>query len=560
MEGLERMLAAAKSFLKTEIAIGIFAASFIIYWWSIPLQTQDGPNHKKVAVTLERLPNSPVERAVYKSNIGPFMTNELFHLAYLYLSRFVSIDTYEKLFTGFFLLLLPISYRYFLSVWSPPSLSLWALVLPLLFFPLFIRGMYNFLASVPLTFVALGLLKKGVESKRIFYLPLFLLCCYFSFLAHPFPFFLLPVCAIFIGVQQWNKSYFGMYLFILVVFLVLGFFVPLINITSGIGKVPYRFVSLPGLLLQIFNGTFVVYSVPHIIVLTPYFIFLLWLAYYSWRNVAWKHKVYWVACLLMLAFFPNSGRGGAYLNDRFLLFLWCFLPIGIRLVPRLARLVQVLCVTTFIAHGAVVWVGMSKVATVVSEVQKILESVPSFSRLYTINFDSKGPALNYHSLHHVWAVYDHSKILFSPNLFAHIDLMPLSRLYPSSPTYFPSLPENFAELVKEKKGVERKDLVDTSFLFEREEGYKKLIATASYYDYWLVLGPPPDFVDILESAPGLRKVAQKGNIYLWHLEKAKAFVPQLPVFWPKLSHITYGKVDMDGFDAEDHYGEITHDG
>jgi len=223
-----------------------------------------------------------------------------------------------------------------------------------------------------------------------------------------------------------------------------------------------------------------------------------------------------------------QGRGGSYLNDRFLLFLWCFVPLGISFPMQRVRLIQVLCVMTFVAHGEMVGVGMSKVSEVAHDVEDMLESLPSYSRLYTMNFDTKGPAINYHSLFHVWAVYDHSKIVSSPNLFAHFGLVPLSRLYTSSPTYFPSLPENFAEATAKKKGVESADLVDTWSFVEREKNFEKVIATAAYYDYWLVLSPPPDFVMLLKSTPGLKKVSEKGNISLWHFENAKSFIPPLP--------------------------------
>jgi hypothetical protein len=183
---------------------------------------------------------------------------------------------------------------------------------------------------------------------------------------------------------------------------------------------------------------------------------------------------------------------------------------------------------TAVAHGAMVGVGMSKVSEVVRDVKDVLESLPSYSRLYTMNFDTKGPALNSRTLFHIWAVYDHSKIIFSPNLFAHTRIMPLSRLYRSTPFYFPSLPEVFPENTAKIKGVEREDMVDTWAFVKREESFQKIIATAAYYDYWLVLSPPPDFMMLLKSTPGLKKVSEKGNISLWHFEKAKSFIPPLP--------------------------------
>jgi hypothetical protein len=78
----------------------------LIFVWLLPLQTQDGPNHRKVAVILERLDRSPVEGRTYESQLGPLKTNSLFSLLYLPASTIMSSQTYEKLFFGFFTLTL----------------------------------------------------------------------------------------------------------------------------------------------------------------------------------------------------------------------------------------------------------------------------------------------------------------------------------------------------------------------------------------------------------------------------------------------------------------------
>ena len=130
---------------------GLILASVILslFLWKLPLHTQDGPNHRAVAATLARLSTSPGEESVYRSQLGPFQTNTLFHLMYLPATSVLSPTTYEKLFVGVFLLLIPVAYRVLLSVWAPRSTALWIVALPLWFHPLFITGMYNFLASVP---------------------------------------------------------------------------------------------------------------------------------------------------------------------------------------------------------------------------------------------------------------------------------------------------------------------------------------------------------------------------------------------------------------------------
>jgi hypothetical protein len=76
----------------------------ILFLVKVPFYTQDGPNHKKIAVILSRLSESPVEAAVYSSNLGLFKTNSLFPLLYQPLSSFLSPELYERCFFGLFLI------------------------------------------------------------------------------------------------------------------------------------------------------------------------------------------------------------------------------------------------------------------------------------------------------------------------------------------------------------------------------------------------------------------------------------------------------------------------
>src|SRR5262245_54590424 len=166
----------------------------LAFVWLVPLQTQDGPNHKQVAVTLARLAHSPVEAQVYQSNLGPLNTNSLFPGLYRPLSRWLTIDRYERAFLGLALAFLLLAYRWFLSVWSPQNEWLWVLALPLCFHPFVVRGFYNFMASVPATLAVLTVLRLGLASRRWYYPPGFALLCWLLFLIHPFPFFVLPLC------------------------------------------------------------------------------------------------------------------------------------------------------------------------------------------------------------------------------------------------------------------------------------------------------------------------------------------------------------------------------
>jgi len=519
-----------KGLLKENWPVLVVSIVLALFLWALPLQTQDGPNHKKVATILERLSHSPVENSVYKSQLSPFHTNQLFPLLYLPASHFLSIDTYEKIFVGFFIFLLILSYRYFLSVWSPQNSSLWILVLPFLFHPLFVMGMYNYLASIPLTLIALSLMHKGFSTRKWIYFPLFSICSWLAFLAHPFPFFILPICLILLAFEfRRNIRVAALYSIPIVLFLALGFALPLVKSNlPGLNSSYYSFKSLPELLAGLFVYNVVGYSIPQLILPLLFFLTFLGLMIYSFVFCPWRKKIYWVTFLILYLLFPNEGNGGTLLNQRFLPFVCFFLPLGMRLSSAAMRRIQgLVMLTTLIMAGGIYW-GMNKVNRIVQGTRKVLQTLPTESRLYPINFDPRGPGLTYSSLMHLWAVYENKKIVFSPYLFAHVDLMPLFRILPSSPTYFPATRENLPEMIAQNEICRSEDIRETvSCEALKEKSYQSIIQSASYYDYWFIHSPPPSFLHFIESIPGLKKIAEQNDSTLWHFENSKEFDPLL---------------------------------
>lgn len=506
----------------------LLASGFVaVFVWQVPLHTQDGPNHLAVAATLARLADSPAESAVYRSRLGPFQTNTLFPLLYRPATAVLTPGAYEKAFIGVFLILLLIAYRAFLAAWSPRSEALWVLALPLVFHPLFITGMHNFLASVSLTLVALAVMRRGVERRRWYYPVGFLGCGWVMLLAHPFPFFVLPIAlaALAITEPETRKAVVRYYGPAALVFLVPGFLLPLVKATAGVNSA-YTFMPLPKLLGGLFVYNAVGYSVPHLVLVAPFFVMLLGLLVHSGMRCRWQDRLLWMALLLGYFAFPNEGSGGAHINERFLPFVWCAIPVGMMLTRTRVRAVQAVSVTTALVMAAGVFAGMRRIDATVESASGVLAALPDGGRLYPVNFDPKGPALTYSSLLHLWAVYDHDKTIYSPYLFAYMDLMPLSRRRPSSATYYPATAENFPEQIATDRVCEPTDAVETVDCEQRKDrAFGEILEKAAFYDYWFVHRAPRRFVDLMRSLPGVTLVAERGASALWSNEAARAFRP-----------------------------------
>lgn len=521
---MEQWLCAKKIILS--FCILVFA-----YFLFLPFSTQDGPNHKKVALMLSRLADSPAESSIYESKLGPLHTNELFPLIYKPLSRFISVDLYERLFVAFFMAFMVGMYAYFLKTWHPPSFGFWPCVLPLCFHPLFLMGMYNFLASVSLSLLALAWLKRGLDAPRFaVYWMAFSLLCWVLYLAHPFPFFVFPLCLLLLG---WKKPCYGgkrlaSFALPIFFFLVVGFLLPLFESGRHEAGLAYKFNSIPELLGGLFVSNSSGFSLLQILLGLPYIIWMLFLAKKSLREEGNGFKKFWLAILLAYCLFPNEGNQGAYLNNRFLPYLWFFIPLGLPFersrkawiaLPLL--LWGILCLLTF--------AGLEKVETGVNDARKVYQQLPPSARLYSINFDTQGSTLNLFPYMHLWANYPDAVRAFSPYLFAHSELMPLHRKIPASATYFPATREDFPKELRSGEVCSKMqnpfEAVDCVPL--RSKGYDKILETASYYDYWFIHAAPEDFLHRLAQIDGLSKVSESGGASLWHYANSKNFEPEL---------------------------------
>ena len=515
-----------RSFHNTPLVCALFV--LVLFLWQVPFYTQDGPNHKKIAVILSRLSRSPAEAAVYADNLGLWHTNSLFPLLYQPLAPYLSPDLYEKCFVGFFLVLLLCAFRCFLTAWAPDNRALWVLFLPFCFHPIFMRGMYNYLASIPLTLTAFSLLRLAWHTGRRSLWPLFALCCWVAWLAHPFPFFALGLgFAVMVLVEGRQGVRTALpYGAVICLFLVGGFLLPLWQAPHAM-QAPYVFASLPVLFGGFFLLNFMDYSLVSLLVMLPFFGMLVWLLYQSVKAGKWPEKAFWMAFLIGYLLFPSRGSVGAQLSDRFLPFIWLFLPLGLPpLEARAVRKIAVVSFLTFLLAASSVFWAMQTIAAEVQDAQHVLQALPAQARLYPINFDLKGPGVIYRNLNHIWAVYDDDKVVFSPYLAAFPRLTPLIRKVPNSATYFPATAEGLPEETLGNAFCRPDNLAETPDCQAiRAEIWQKILQKSAYYDYWFVRNAPPEFSALLAALPGLQQMAASGRCSLWHYAKAKRFDP-----------------------------------
>ncbi len=509
------------------------AAALILFLYAVPWQTQDGPNHKRVALILSRLDHSPAEAEVYKSNLGWIHTNEIFPLLYQPLASRLSTDTYEKIFVGFFLVLLIVSYHLFLRVWSPQNHVLWVLMLPFWFHPLVMRGFYNFVASLPFALLALAALKIGIDRGKKIAFPIYGVLCWLVFLSHPFPLVVL-VLVLFLQViigsfKGWRPAL--LYAVPPLCLVIPGFFASFFKAEVGRGDTQVAFMWAVEQPVNWFVNNFVAFSIPHLIAALPFFLLLPLLMVHSIRFTPWREKIFWFVLLIAFFYSPVSGGVGSHLNERFLPFVWAFLPVGLVLKNPQIKRIRLLAAATVLLMGLGTAWGMSRLNLTANRYREALQAFSSSSRLYPILFDHQGPAWHYAPLYHFWALMEPQKVVFTPYLFASSDLFPLSKRTMSSPTYFPATSNGLPNSIAKNYVCGREspdDVVDCAY--RRRHEYDRILRAAAYYDYWLISDPPGDFVKILETKGGLTKVSQSGEISLWHLEEAPPFVPPLPAW------------------------------
>ena len=500
------------------------------------MHTQDGANHRQVAILLEHLVTADTADSVYEANLGVLRTNVLFSGGYALAAARVGvpIQIYERLFVGGFLILLLLGYRRFLAEWAPRHADLWVWILPVTTHALFVTGMYNFLAATVLTFPVLTLLRRVSERPSAKTLATMSVLAWLAFLAHPFAFFVLPIAWLWLaaGKRERPDAYMWSAGVVLAAFLLMGFALPMA--TGALPSNPYVFKPplelVAGLLYYNFSG----FSAWGLLAAAPALVAAVTLGWMSLFNGDGERRgrLLWLAMLGAYFFFPSEGHGGAHLNERFLPFLWAFLPLGLsRLSPgRRAntRWIRLTAVASTVAMASALFVGMNAVDQEVDDATAVLTELPNEARLYPLQFDPGGSSLTHSALLHLWANYPTDRTVHSPFSFTFMELMPVSRRTLSSPTYFPAATESHVRGLAEGRLCQPTDPVSTPDCSLLEaEGWSSLLSVMRYYDFWFVHGAPARWRRVIEGVPGLSLVAESGRASLWRYDRAEAFVPDL---------------------------------
>ena len=514
--------------------LGLAVALVAMYVALVPLHTQDGANHRQVAVLLERLITADTPDPVYEAHLGFLRTNVLFAGGYALAAARVGIpiQLYERLFVGAFLILLLVGYRGFLAEWAPRHTGLWVWILPMTTHALFVTGMYNFLAATALTFPVLIFLRRVAETPSAKVLAAMSVLAWLAFLAHPFAFFVLPLAWLWLaaGRRERPDAYMWSAGGVLAVFLLMGFALPMAAGASPsnpyVFKPPLELVA--GLVYYNFSG----FSAWALFAAVPALVAAVAMAWMSFRDGERRGRLLWLALLLAYFLFPSEGHGGAHLNERFLPFLWAFLPLGLSdSAPgrrSTARWIRATAVASTVLMASALWAGMNRVDQEVDDAVAVLTELPDEARLYPLEFDPSGTSLTHGPLLHLWANHPTDRTVHSPFSFTFMGLMPVSRRIPSSATYFPATAENHAQSLADGRLCRPGDPVSTPdcSLLERE-GWNTLLNAARYYDFWFVHGAPARWREIIEHVPGLSLVAEAGRASLWRYDRNLEFTPSL---------------------------------
>lgn len=501
----------------------------VLFVYCSPWITQDGPNHQKVALILSRLSESPLENQVYASQVSLLHTNELFPALYTAFAKIIDIKAYEKTFVALFMAAFILSYWLFLKTWSPKSAVFWPLVLPLCFNPLIIRGFYNFLACLPLSLMALIFLKRAQEKFSLATWFSFSLFTWLAYLAHPFALLvLLPVTALlFFEGNKTSKLSLLPFFATALLFLGLGFLPSLFHSSQHETNLALRFSPAHETLAGLFVWNVSAFHWVAFALYLPFFLLLLRTAFLSLRRVGLIHKQYWLIFLLLVFFFPLEASQGSFLNHRFLIVVWLFLPLGLGEQDFKARKVFGICFITFLFCMLLTASAMYKSQRHFKEAEEVFKKLPKEKKLYSINFDTANAALNMHPLMHLWAAYPSAQIEFSPYLFAYSRLMPLSSKIAPSQTYFPSTSESLAQEILSGEICAKTNPKDFACETLKAKAFTEMLNAASFYDYCLLRKPPEAFTSKLKE-DSWEKISESGSASLWANHKTQSFEPKLP--------------------------------
>ncbi len=515
------------------------ATMVAVYVALVPLHTQDGANHRQVAVLLERLISADVQDPVYQSNLGLLRTNVLFSGGYALAAAKIGIPIhlYERLFVSGFLILLLVGYRRFLAEWTPGRTDLWVWILPITMHALFVTGMYNFLAATALTLPLLTYLKRLAERPSAKTLAAMSALAWLAFLAHPFPFFVLPAAWLWLVTGRTERP--GAFMWsgggVLVGLLFLGFALPMV--ASAVPQNPYVFKPPLELLAGLVYYNFPLFSSWAVVAAVPVLVCAIAMAWMSLQNADLRNPyrrgmLLWLGMLLAYFLFPSEGHGGAHLNERFLPFVWIFLPLGLAGVGEGSvssrRWIRGTAVASTILMAAALWAGLGRVDREVRDAAAVLAELPDEARLYPLEFDPGGNSLAQGPLLHLWANHATDRTVHSPFSFTFMDLMSVSRRLPSSDTYFPAAPENHAQVLAEGRFCRPRDPVSTSNCgLQEQDAWDELLSAAQYYDHWFVHGAPQRWRQAISEVPGLTLVAEVGRASVWRYDRSREFSPKL---------------------------------
>lgn len=475
------------------------------YFILLPLQTQDGPNHKQVAKILERLEHSPIEQQVYEKNISILGTNLAYPVLFGKFAKILSPDHFEKIFFLFCIVSILLGYRYLLKFWDPRQMqwNFWAL--PLCFHVLFLSGMYNFMLSVPLSLFALGLLSKNTHITRA----MFYISSYFAYWAHPFSIIVIILIGSIYFLQ--NKKKINQYLIFLPLLLLflLSFLLP--HFQSPHLK-PNEATLLFKSPLELFAGLsyyqFPIFDSIDLFYLAPFLTLIFYLFFKNKRSL-----IPWL-CIICYFVFPSESKGGAHINERFLIYFYLFIPIFLKQYHRNLFKISmsiILLVTSCLALRT--FQTMSKIDHHAKQIEVLLKDLPEQSTFFPIQFRPKTFTLSYSALLHSWANYPEDKIIFSPYLFAYLPTYPLRLIEKRSQTYFPNTEVDFAEQSLNSPN--------------QEENFVTLIEKSRHYDYTLISFAPENFIAQIKSIQSFEMIHEDSQLILVRNTNATPFTPSL---------------------------------
>lgn len=238
----------------------LFVVMIVIHlipiWKFAYFPTQDGPSHIYNSQVLKDFRDSEYQFSdYYKLNIKPFPN----WISYIILAGFQFIFSpivSERLFLTIYVVVMAISFYYFLGVFGHKRRIFAFISFPFIYNFLFLMGFYNFAISVPLMFFSIGYFWKHKDSinwKSGIILGLLLVLTYFS---HPVPYLLAVVIIFVLSIIYFRKRIKGIIYNAICLIPSAGLFINY-AIYTGMTKPkrpPSSFWNMPRLLVDFISG------------------------------------------------------------------------------------------------------------------------------------------------------------------------------------------------------------------------------------------------------------------------------------------------------------------